>query len=291
MSTAERDPHELSSVAAFVEGLAKRGWAEGRNLELFVRWGAADPARIAANTRDIVALAPDAILAKGATIPSIHKATGTIPIVFVVTSDDSVEAWIRSFARPAGNLTRLSSPEQGLVGKRLQLLREASPGIKRALYLWNPLGSRALFSRIVADAAAAGFALVDGAVDSDTTIGRAIAAFARKPGGGLIVAFNAFTSVHRARIVELAARWRLPAIYPLSIFARGGGLMSYAFSQEDEVRAAAGYVDRILRGARPGDLPVQEPTRFKLIVDLTTAKALGLAMPPAVLARADEVIQ
>ncbi|HEV2300012.1 MAG TPA: ABC transporter substrate binding protein [Stellaceae bacterium] len=202
MSTAERDPHELSSVAAFVEGLAKRGWVEGRNLEVLVRWGAADPARIAANSREIVALAPDAILAKGATIPSARDATRTIPIVFVVTSDDAVQAWVRRFARPVGNLTGFSSPEQQLVGKRLQLLREAAPGVKRGLYLWNRrLGvenGRATLSRIVADAAAAGFTLAAAAVDSDAEIGGAIEGFAREPDGGHIVAFNAFTTTRRS---------------------------------------------------------------------------------------------
>jgi ABC-type uncharacterized transport system substrate-binding protein len=294
MSTAEADPHERALVAEFVRALAKRGWIEGRNLETIVRWGNGTSQRLAANARDIVARAPDAILSKGANVPAARQATSTIPIVFVVLSDASAQEYVANFAHPGGNLTGFTSQELELVGKRLQLLREMSPQTARALYLRSRgvgAGNEGLYAAVVKDAASSGVTVIDGACASEADIDRAVAAFARRPNGGLIVAFNAFTTVHREEIVALAARYHFPAVYPLDIYARGGGLMSYAFSQEDEFRQAAVYVDRILKGARPADLPVQQPTTFRLVINLKTAGALGLTVPQLLLAQADEVIE
>ena len=295
MSTAESEAHERAAIAAFVRAIEALGWAPGRNIEIISRWAAGDAGRMATNAREIVALAPDAILAKGGLMPALRDATSTIPIVFVVTGDQAALSYVGNFAHPRGNITGFTTPESELVGKRLQLLREMAPGLARVLYLWSRdvggAGSPALYSRIAADAGAAGMPLVDGAVETPADIERAIAGFARHPGDGLLVAFNAFTSTHRGLIVDLAARHRIPAGYPLEFFAEAGGLFSYGFDQEGMFGQAADYIDRILRGAVPADLPVQFPTRFKLVVNLKTANALGLTVPQSILARADEVIE
>jgi putative ABC transport system substrate-binding protein len=293
MSTSENELHEQAAVKAFVAALARLGWEAGRNIEIAYRWGAGDAARMTANAHELVAFAPDVILAKGATMPALRDATATIPIVFVVTADDAALSYAGEFAHPRRNMTGFTTPESDLVGKRLQLLREIAPGTRRVLYLWSRdvAASPAPFTRVTAEAKAAGIDLVDGVAAQAADIDRAIGGFAQGGGDSLIVAFNAFTTTHRGLIVDLAARYRLPAAYPLEFFVEGGGLFSYGFDQEDIFRQAAGYIDRILKGARAADLPVQFPTRFKLVINSKTANALGLTLPPSILARADEVIE
>jgi putative ABC transport system substrate-binding protein len=295
MSTADDEPHEEAAIRAFVGGLARLGWEVGRNLDIAYRWGAGDAARMAANADELVALAPDAILAKGGTMPALRNATATIPIVFVVTGDDAALSYAGEFAHPQRNMTGFTTPEGELVGKRLGLLREIAPGVSRILYLWNRdvggAASGALFSRVAGYAKNSGIVLIDGTVERPADIERTIGSFAQGAGGGLVVAFNAFTTTNRVLIVDLAARYRLPAAYPLEFFVESGGLFSYGFDQEDMFRQAADYIDRILKGAAPGDLPVQFPTRFKLVINLKTAGALGLSVPPVLLAQADEVIE
>jgi putative tryptophan/tyrosine transport system substrate-binding protein len=294
MSTSESDPREVAAVAVLVTALGARGWVEGKNLELIYRWGAGDSDRMMANARQVIALEPDMLVVKGANLPSARDAAGTIPIVFVLLSDATALEYVASFARPGGTITGFASSESTLVGKRLALLRELSPRTLRVLYVTSRLvgaGTGDLLLRISKDAVVAGVTLVDGSSENGAEIEAAIRVFAREGGGGVVVAFNAFTTVHRETIVAAANRHGLPAIYPLRSFTDGGGLFSYGFDQNDQFRQAAGYVDRILRGEKPGDLPVQEPTKFEMVLNLKTAKALGLTVPPTLLARADEVIE
>ena len=295
MSTSESEPHEQSAIAALEGALRQLGWTAGHNLEIVCRWGAGDAARMQANAHELVALAPDVILAKGGAMPALRAATSTIPIVFVVTGDSAALSYTGNFARPRGNMTGFTTPENDLVGKRLQVLREIAPAVSRVLYLWSrEVGGAAspeLFARIAADAKAAGIELVDGVAEIPADIERVMGGFGHGAGHGLLVAFNAFTTTHRASIVALAARYRLPAAYPLDFFVERGGLFSYGFDQEDMFRQAATYIDRLLKGARPADLPVQFPTRFKLVVNQRTAKALELTIPRSLLVQADEVIE
>jgi putative ABC transport system substrate-binding protein len=294
MSTAESDPLEASSVAAFVRSLGELGWIEGRNVAIAYRWSAGDAARMEANARELVALAPDVLLVKGGAVPAARRATSAIPIVFVVLSDAVALGLIAGFSRPGGTVTGFVSSERTLVGKRLELLREMVPDVARVLYVRSRrtgTDTDSLLQRAVDDAAAFGIVVVDGPGESDGDIRRAVEAFAGAPHGGMVVAFDAFTTVNRALIADLAGRHRLPAIYPFSFFVRSGGLFSYGFDQDDQFRSAASYVDRILRGESPGELPVQQPTRFELVIDLRTARALALAVPAGLLARADEVIE
>ena len=283
MSTAETDPREQATVAGFVGALEQLGWISGRNLEIYYRWGEGDGERMTANARELVGLAPDVILVKGANLPALRALTSTIPIVFVVLSDAVAKNYVASFARPGGNVT----------GKRLQLLRTMSPRISRVLYLHSRsvgTDTNPLHQRISEDARDLGVLVSDGQAQSEAEIASAIESFAREPDGGLVAAFDPFITVHRALILDLAARYRLPAVYPQQ-FAESGGLITYGFDQADQFRLAASYVDRILKGASPAELPVQFPTRFKLVVNLKTANALGLTVPPILLAQADEVIE
>jgi putative ABC transport system substrate-binding protein len=294
MSTDESDPRERASVTAFVEALGKLGRVEGQNVEIVYRWGAGDAQRMSANARELISQAPDVIVLKGANLPAAREMTAKIPMVFVALSDASVQEFVENFAHPGGNITGFASDELALVGKRLGLLREMSPRTIRVLYLTGKnvgVGSSGLSEQIRKDATAIGVAVTNGAADSGAEIETMVQEFAREPDGGLVVAFNAFTTVHRQAIAALAARYRLPAIYPLRSFTDGGGLFSYGFDQDDEFRQAASYVDRILKGEKPGDLPVQLPTKYQMVINLKTAMALSLTVPPTLLARADEVIE
>ena len=294
MSTDEADPRERSSVAAFVDALGNLGQVVGRNVEIMYRWGAGDPQRMAANAREIISQAPDVIVVKGANLPAAREMTATIPIVFVLLSDLGVQDYVKNFAHPGGNVTGFASDELALVGKRLGLLREISPRTVRVLYITSKrVGVRTaeLSAQILKDASAVGVTLVEGSTDNDAEIEVAIQEFALKPDGGLVVAFNAFTTTHRQSIAAFATRYRMPAIYPLRSFTDGGGLFSYGFDQDDQFRQAASYVDRILKGEKPGDLPVQLPTKYQMVINLKVAKAIGLEVPPTLLARADEVIE
>jgi len=294
MSTAESDPGEKEAVAAFVATLGARGWLEGKNLDIVYRWGAGDARRMEDNARAVVATAPDVILVKGANLPAAKAATSGIPLVFEMLSDAAAQVYVANFAHPGGNVTGFASNEVALVGKRLELLRELAPEVTRILYITGRdvgVGVATLLARATTDAAATGVALIDGSVGSGDGIEPLVRSFASEPNGGIIAAFNAFVTVHRAEIIALAARFGLPAIYPFPAFATDGGLISYGFDQDDQFRQAADYVARILAGEKPGDLPVQEPTRFRLVINVKTAKTLGLAVPPTLLVRADEVIE
>jgi putative tryptophan/tyrosine transport system substrate-binding protein len=294
MSTADTDPRERQSIRIFLQTLTDLGWVEGRNIEFSYGWGVGDAERMEAKARAIVALNPDVLLVKGAALPAAREATSTIPIVFVITNASGIQQFAPTFARPGGNATGFTSSEVTMAGKRLQLLHEMSPGIARALYITNPLiglGTPDISERLEQDARTMGVSLTEAAVSSVPEINAVVERLVREGGGGLVVAFNAFTTVHRSEIVALANRHRLAAVYPLRVFADEGGLFSYGLNQDDEFRRAAAYVDRILRGEKPGDLPIQEPTRFELVINLKAAKALGFTIPPTLLARADEVIE
>lgn len=294
MSTTENDPVEISSLNAFSSEMTRLGWEQGKNLDLNVLWGAADAKRMSANAEKLVGLQTEVILAKGAAVPSARQATTTIPIVFVSLPDPIVQNLVGSFSRPTGNITGFTTHEFGLVGKRLGLLRDISPGSKRVLYLrsrQSGVAGQPLLDRVVENASAIGTAVADGAAQSPAEIESAVQAFANEPDGAILVAFDAFTLIHRQTIVELAARFRLPAVYPASNFAGTGGLCSYGFDQDQQFRDAATYVSRLLAGARPADLPVQIPTKFQLTINSRTANALGLQISPGLLAAADSVIE
>ena len=274
MSTSASDPREVAAVAALTTALRAHGWTDGKNIELIYRWGAGDPDRMTADAREIAALRPDMLVVKGASLPAAREAAGTIPIVFVILNDAIAEKYVASFARPNGTVTGFASSELTLVGKRLALLRELSPRTRRVLYISNRFvgaGTGDLLARLREDAVAADITLIDGSVESDAEIETAVRLCAQESDGGIIAAFNAFTTVHRNTIITAANRYRLPAIYPLRSFTDGGGLFSYGFDQNDQFRQAAAYVDRILKGDKAGDLPVQEPTKFEMIFNLKTA--------------------
>lgn len=293
MSTNSDDPQEVRFVSVFIEALARAGWSE-QNTKLMLRWGSGEADRMAANAKELVAWAPDVILVKGANVPAAQKATSTIPLVFVMLSDGIAEDLVGSFARPKGNLTGFISYERSLIGKRLALLSELSSSLKKVLYirsLRTGADSRRLLTRLNEDATKLRLAVTDGVADNEADIERAFRSFESQGDGGVIVAFDAFTVVHQRKITELAAWRRLPAIYPLRAFTQDGGLMSYGLDQNEHFRQAASYVARILAGQKPGTLPVQAPTKFELIINVRTASALGITVPPTLLARADEVIE
>jgi putative ABC transport system substrate-binding protein len=247
-----------------------------------------------ANAAELVSLQTEVLVAKGATVPSARQATTTIPIVFVSLPDPIVQPLVGSFSRPVGNITGFTTYEHELVGKRLSLLRDLSPGVKRVIYLRSRqtgVATQSLLERLAEDARATGLLVTDAPAENAEEIERAVRGFADTPDGGLIAAFDAFTLIHRVRIIELAARHRLPAIYASSSFARSGGLCCYGFNQDEQFRQAASYVSRLLSGEKPADLPVQTPTKFELLLNLKTAKALDLVVSPNLLASADEIIE
>ena len=294
MSTDEFDLIEFASVRTFAAALEKLGWVQGRNLEMTVRWAAGDPQRMEANARELVSVAPAALLVKGANVPAAQRATATIPIVFVVLGDANAETYVGSFARPRGNMTGFTSYERALVGKRLTILRQLASQVTRVLYIRSQMtgtDTLPLYEQLVADAGAVHVPITDAACENEAEIAGAVQSFARQPGGGLMAAFDAFTTVHRSKIIDLAVRSGLPAIYPLRAFVQSGGLCSYGFDQDEQFRQAAGYVARILNGEKPGALPVQAPNKFDLLINLKAAKVLGLDVPSGLLATADEVIE
>ena len=296
MPFAENDAVVQAEVGEFREALRKLDWAEGRNVRFDQRWAAGDVARIRAFAQELVALRPDAILARTTPVTAaLLKESRAIPIVFVNVSDPVGDGLVASLARPGGNVTGFTNVEASLGGKWLQLLQEVSPGVARVAVLFNPKvgpGSGSFYLDLVeAAAGSVAVAVIRTAVQDAGEIERAIAAFAREPNGGLIVLPDVTTTNHRARIIAAAARHRLPAVYAYRSAAADGGLVSYGVDVADLYRRAAAYVDRILRGTKPSELPVQSPARFELVVNLKTAKALGLTIPPTLLARADEVIE
>jgi ABC-type uncharacterized transport system substrate-binding protein len=294
MTLGEDDAQGQRRVKAFVQALEGLGWIEGRNIILERRWGAGDVDRSQKFAAEIVALGPDAILAPGSvTVGPLLQATRTIPIVFVHVPDPVAAGFVDSLARPGGNATGFTQFEFGITGKWLSLLKEMSPAMSRAGVLRDPAltTSVAQFAAMQAVAPSLGIELIPLNTRNVGDIERSIVAFAAAPHGGLIVSSNPFVATHRDLIIKLAAQHKLPAIFVERYVAAAGGLMSYGPDFVDQFIRAAAYVDRILKGQKPADLPVQAPTRYELVINLKTAKSLGLTVPPDLLARADEVIE
>ncbi len=295
MSTVEGDQRGLEYVTAFAQGLAELGWTVGRNVRIEYRWGAGDLDRFRRYAAELIALSPDVVLATaGSIVGAFQQASRTVPIVFVTTIDPVGGGWVESLSRPGTNATGFAAYEFSMSGKRLELLKEIVPDVKRVAVIRDPsvpAGSGGL-AAIQTVAPSLGVELTPVGVRDAGEIERAITAFARGSNGGLILV-GPTSSVARYRdlIIALAARHRLPAIYPGRLYVTGGGLISYGADQIDQYHRAAAYVDRILKGEKPADLPVQQPTKFELILNLKTAKTLGLDVPATVLARADEVIE
>jgi putative ABC transport system substrate-binding protein len=296
-SAAEADADDRDAqgrLAAFLQGLAQLGWTDGRNVRIEIRRGGGDAEHIRQYAAELVALAPDVILTSGAAPTSpLLQATRSVPIVFTGLVDPVGAGVVDSLARPGGNATGFILFEYGLSGKWLELLKQIAPGVTRAAVIRDPAISSGIgqFGAIQSVAPLFDVELSPVNVRDAGEIERAVAAFARPANGGLIATASALTLVHRDLIIALAARHKLPAVYHRRLFVNSGGLISYGPDIIDQFRQAAGYVDRILKGEKPADLPVQAPTKYELVINLKTAKALGLNVPPSLLARADEVIE
>jgi putative ABC transport system substrate-binding protein len=294
MPSAADDPEFQARITAFLQGLAQLGWLDGRNVRIDTRWGVADADRIRKYAAELVELAPDVILANSsAALAPLLQATRTVPIVFTTVADPVGAGYVDSLARPGGNATGFLVWEYSTAAKWLELLKEIAPHVTRAMVLRESAiaAGPGQFGVIQAAAPSLGVDLRVADARDAGEIERAITAFAQGSNGGLVVTGSPAAISHRGLIVALAARHRLPAVYPVRVFAVGGGLISYGADAVDQLRRAAGYVDRILKGEKPGDLPVQAPTKYELVINLKTAKALGLDIPASVLARADEVIE
>ena len=281
-------------IGAFEDGLKQLGWINGQNVRIDVRAGAGDVDRIRGYVDELVALAPDVILTTGAAgVAPLLKATRTVPIVFTNVVDPVGAGFVDNLARPGGNATGFVNFEYGLSAKWVELLKEIAPRVTRVAVIRDPNISAGTgqFGAIQGAASSLGFELIAVNPREASEIERAIAAFARTSNGGLITTGSALATIHRDLIIGLAAKHKLPAVYYRRVFPASGGLVSYGPDIIDPSRRAAGYVDRILKGEKPADLPVQAPSKYELVVNLKTAKALGLTIPPAVLARADEVIE
>jgi putative ABC transport system substrate-binding protein len=293
MSVAKDDPEGQPRIAAFLQDLQPLGWIDRHNMRIDIRW-TAGPDDIRKYAAELAALAPDVILTAGsATLGPLLQATRTVPIVFVHVPDPVGAGLVDSLARPGGNATGFINFEYGISGKWLELLKEIAPGVTRAAVLRDAAltSGTGQFGAIQAVAPSVGVEVIPVNLRDAGEIERTITVFARSSTGGLIVTGSALAAFHRNLIVTLAARHKLPAVYSERYSVAAGGLVSYGPDLVDQYRRAAGYVDRILKGEKPADLPVQAPTKYQLVINLKTAKALGLAVPPALLARADEVIE
>ena len=292
MGTNESDSGGF--FAAFVEELARFGWRDNRNLQIELRWSAGDADRIATFATELVGAQPDVIFCSATVVTAaLHRETTTIPIVFAIVGDPVGAGFVASLARPGGNITGFTSSEPAMGGKWLSLLKEIAPGIKRAAFMLNPEtapgGGKHYLASFEAAAGSLGIEPVAMPVRSDAEIETAIAALGAEQSG--LVEFSPFLAAHIGTVISSTARHKVPAIFEGTQFARKGGLIAYGVSFTDMFRRAATYVDRILRGERPADLPVQTPTKFEMIINLQTARALGLNVPPRLLATADEVIE
>jgi putative tryptophan/tyrosine transport system substrate-binding protein len=286
MDLAENDPEGQARIAAFLQGLTQLGWTDGRNVRIDIRWATSSD-DIRKYGGELIALAPDVILATGTpSLAPLHQVTRTVPIVFVNVVDPVGGGFVDSLARPGGNTTGFMLFEYGIGSKWLELLKEIAPRVTRVGVLRDPAVSSgtAQFGAIQSVAPSLGAEVSPINLRDSPEIERAVAAFARSANGGLIVTASTVANAHRDLIVTLAARHKLPAVYSARYFVIGGGLMSYGPDRIDMSRRAAGYVDRILKGEKPADLPVQAPTKYETIINLKTAKALGLEIPPTVLA-------
>jgi putative tryptophan/tyrosine transport system substrate-binding protein len=289
------DPEGKARVAVFAHGLRELGWTDGRNMRIDYRWAAADADRYRTYAAELVALAPDVILASSsASVTALQQTTRTAPIVFVNVIDPVGAGFVASLARPGGNSTGFTLFEYSLSGKWLELFKEIAPNLTRIAILRDPaiaagIGQFAMIQAMAPPSFGVELSPIDERDGGE--IERDIAAFARAPNGGLIVTASSGAVAYRELIITLAARHRLPAVYPFRYFVTSGGLISYGPDTTEQYRRAAGYVDRILKGQKAVDLPVQAPTKYELVINLKTAKALGLTVPPSLLARADQVIE
>jgi putative ABC transport system substrate-binding protein len=294
MVQAANDAEGQARVATFLQGLQELGWSVGRNVRIDIRWSAGNADDMRKYAAELVALAPDVILTPGAsTVGLLLQVTRTVPIVFTIVGDPVGAGFVESLARPGGNVTGFMSFEYGLGGKWLELLKELKPGVTRVAVLRDPTttSGTALFGVIQAMAPSFRVEVNNVNVRDAADIQRGVTAFAQSSNGGLIVTGSPPTVVHRDLIIKLVAQHRLPAVYYERTFVAAGGLISYGSDYIEPYRRAPGYVDRILKGEKPADLPVQAPTKYELVINLKTAKALGLEVPPSLLARADEVIE
>jgi putative tryptophan/tyrosine transport system substrate-binding protein len=297
MNLPADDQEAQLNMAAFQQGLQELGWVIGRNLRLDHRWGPSDRDGVRRKAEELIALGPDVIIvAGGPAAEAVQRASRTVPVVLAQSIDPVGAGFVASLSRPGGNITGFTQFEYSLAGKWLQLLKEISPGVTNVGVLRDQGGPVVTaivgqWAVIQAMTEQIGVELTPIGIRDPNEIERGIAAFARGSNGGLIVSLSSAATIHRQAIITSAARHRLPAVYPLRYFTAAGGLISYGADLATQYRRAAGYVDRILKGEKPADLPVQRPTKYELAVNLKTAKALGLAMPPSVLARADEVIE
>jgi ABC-type uncharacterized transport system substrate-binding protein len=294
MNLAADDAEGQARLAAFLQGLQEAGWVVGRNVRIDLRWGAGDADRFRKQAAELIALAPDVVLASSLPVVGpLLQATRTVPIVFVQVVDPVGAGLVASLAQPGGNATGFTIFEFSIAAKWVELLKEIAPGVTRVAVLRDAASASGIgqFGAIQSVAPSFGMELTPVGVSDAGEIERAVTAFARASNGGLIVTPVTLSIVHRDLIITLAARHRLPAVYGLRPFVTSGGLISYAPDTINPYRRAASYVDRILKGEKPADLPVQSPTKYDLIINLKTAKALGLEVPPTLLARADEVIE
>jgi len=295
INRAPDNPEGQARVAAFRQGLQQLGWSEGHNMQIDTRWGEDDVQRERKAAEELVALAPDVVFASGTlSVTALQHVTRTLPIVFVGVTDPVGAGIVDSVARPGGNITGFMIYEYSFGGKRLELLKEIAPNVTRAAVLRDPANPAANAEFAAIQSAAQSLRVQVSPVDSSRDTGeleRAITAFARSPNSGLVVTPNASVSVRRDLIVALTAQSKLPAVYPFRYMVEAGGLMSIGPDVVGQSRSAAGYVDRILKGEKAADLPVQAPTKYEVIINLKTATALGLTVPPSLLARADEVIE
>src|SRR5215475_7663325 len=295
MNVVQEDPGGAADVVAFRQGLAELGWIEGRNIHVEFRWPGGDIDRVRTFAKELVGLRPDVLIGRSTpTTAALKQETATVPIIFVNVPEPVEQGFVQGFARPGGNITGFTNFEASIGGKWLQLLKEVDPRIARVAVIYNPQTApfAGLFLRSVQSAAPTFIVeAVTMPIRSDAEIEAALTMFARQPSGGLIAIPDSFTVQHRDLIIALAARYRLPALYANSSATPSGGLIAYAVDTRDTMQRAAGYVDRILKGAKPGDLPVPQPARFQLSINLKAAKAIGLDVAPNLAARADEVIE
>lgn len=282
-----------SRYAAFLQGLQQLGWIEGRNVHIDIRWSGGNPADVRKYAAELVALAPDVILSIGSATGPLLEATRTVPIVFVIAPDPVGAGYVESLARPGGNATGFMMFEYGLSGKWLELLKEIAPGVTRAAILRDASIAAGIgqFAIIQSVAPSVGVDVTPVDLRDAAEIDRAVTTFAQSANGGLILTASPSSLVHRNLIIALAAQYKLPAVYIERGYVAAGGLVSYGPNFIDQFRSAAGYVDRILKGAKPDDLPVEAPTKYERVINLKTANALGLAVPQSILARADDVIE
>ena len=294
MSTPADDKEGQARINAFVQGLRELGWIDGHNVRIDTRWAAGDADRGREYATELVTLMPDVILASGGSVVGpLLQATRTVPIVFTQTPDPVGAGFVNNLARPGGNATGFSIFDYSIGGKWLELLKQIAPGVTRVAVIRDPVTPQGIgqFSAIYAVAPSLGLDVSAINASAPGEFERTITALANIPNGGMIVTGSTFAIAHRELVIKLANQHKLPTVYPLRVFVAAGGLISYGPDTIDPHRRAAGYVDRILKGEKPADLPVQNPTKYELVINLKTAKALGLDVPATLLARADEVIE